>query len=275
MKPFVFPFENPKIDLALEALNSLNPLFEIKKNHILQWWKEQKIELCFDWGGCWTDIYIAVWRESEEYLQLQKKRDELYTIKTSSDLGQIVPATKELRRLRRVEEGRLSQIAASAEAKKLVVPDYEELNAWWDGDYYDPQPALAVKPYGEKEIVTYKNVPHYCMDCDHGAKHWEQLRKTLNYSNLVLPKEEAQKIYELLSTESIYIAENAAPKIHTTAKQCKFIVELLKSHGLDDNDFRGSIEELRRKIANKIPQIDGLDIDNKTLIDWLKKAEVR
>ncbi|WP_157879435.1 hypothetical protein [Xenorhabdus poinarii] len=52
-------------------------------------------------------------------------------------------------------------------------------------------------------------------------------------------------------------------------------MELLKSHGLDDSDFKGSVEELRRKIANKVPKINGLDIDNKTLIDWLKKAKVR
>lgn len=60
-----------------------------------------------------------------------------------------------------------------------------------------------------------------------------------------------------------------------TRKQCCFIVDLLRAHGLTDTDFKGSIGELRQKIANKIPSIGSLDVDDNTLIDWLRKAGVR
>ncbi|WP_447769426.1 hypothetical protein [Aeromonas veronii] len=60
-----------------------------------------------------------------------------------------------------------------------------------------------------------------------------------------------------------------------TRKQCCFIVDLLRAHGLTDADFKGSIGELRQKIANKIPAIGSLDVDDNTLTDWLRKAGVR
>ncbi|WP_275379282.1 hypothetical protein [Xenorhabdus bovienii] len=94
--------------------------------------------------------------------------------------------------------------------------------------------------------------------------------------DLVLPLEEMIKTYKIFNPISAGdTVGRIAPKVHTTAKQCRFIVELLKSHGLDDNDFKGSIEELRRKIANKIPNIGDPNVDDNTLVDWLKKAGVR
>lgn len=60
-----------------------------------------------------------------------------------------------------------------------------------------------------------------------------------------------------------------------TSKQCRFIVEMLKSYGFVDDDFKGSIGELRVKIANRIPSIGDPDIDDKTITDWLKRAGVR
>jgi len=60
-----------------------------------------------------------------------------------------------------------------------------------------------------------------------------------------------------------------------TRKQCCFIVDLLRAHGLTDADFKGSIGELRLKITNKIPATGTLDVDDNTLTDWLRKAGVR
>ena len=67
----------------------------------------------------------------------------------------------------------------------------------------------------------------------------------------------------------------AARRGRVTSKQCCFIVELLRSHGLTDDDFQGSIGALRLKIANRIPGFGDPQVDDNTLIDWLKKAGVR
>lgn len=63
--------------------------------------------------------------------------------------------------------------------------------------------------------------------------------------------------------------------VRVTNKQCRFIVALLRTHGFTEDDFRGSIGALRRKIAYKIPEIGDPSMDDKTLSDWLKKAGVR
>lgn len=60
-----------------------------------------------------------------------------------------------------------------------------------------------------------------------------------------------------------------------TTKQCSFIVDLLRSHGLTDIDFKGTIGALRLKLANKVPSIGDPDLDDNTLIKWLRKAGVR
>lgn len=94
--------------------------------------------------------------------------------------------------------------------------------------------------------------------------------------DLVLPLEEMVKAYKKVNPVSEDdISGRDTPKIHTTAKQCKYIVELLKSYGLTDNDFKGSITELRGKIAYRIPNVGDPDVDDNTLIDWLRKAKVR
>lgn len=68
---------------------------------------------------------------------------------------------------------------------------------------------------------------------------------------------------------------SANSRERVTSKQCRFIVDLLKSHGLTDDDFKGSIGALRLKIANKAPNIGDPSVDDNTLIDWLKKGGVR
>ncbi|XPP73226.1 hypothetical protein ACN2AS_24225 [Serratia liquefaciens] len=62
--------------------------------------------------------------------------------------------------------------------------------------------------------------------------------------------------------------------IRTTAKQSDYIVGLLKSLGIKDNELTGSITELRAKIARASRNHSLPDIDDNTLIDWLRRAGV-
>lgn len=85
----------------------------------------------------------------------------------------------------------------------------------------------------------------------------------------VIIKDDVQKIYALV--QGVKIEQARATNV--TAKQCRFIVESLRAHGLTDEDFKGSIPQLRQKIARlKIAETYG---DDKTLTDWLVKAGVR
>ncbi|MCH7349243.1 hypothetical protein [Aeromonas sp. MR7] len=83
----------------------------------------------------------------------------------------------------------------------------------------------------------------------------------------------------VFDSEKMHLLQmNVNPAIsneRVTSKQCGFIVELLRSYGLDDTDFQGSIGELRNKIASRVPGVGDPDIDDNTLINWLKKGGVR
>lgn len=69
--------------------------------------------------------------------------------------------------------------------------------------------------------------------------------------------------------------QTVSSSARVTSKQCGFIVDLLRSHGLTDDDFQGSIGALRLKIANRAPNIGDPELDDNTLSDWLRKAGVR
>ncbi|WP_368206178.1 hypothetical protein [Aeromonas sp. s5] len=73
----------------------------------------------------------------------------------------------------------------------------------------------------------------------------------------------------------IYSRDAKLESGRVTSKQCRFIVDMLKSYGFGDEDFKGSISELRMKISNRIPSVGDPDIDDKTIADWLKRAGVR
>ncbi|MEQ5223673.1 hypothetical protein ABN242_16865 [Providencia alcalifaciens] len=93
-------------------------------------------------------------------------------------------------------------------------------------------------------------------------------------TDIVLPVEEMEKAYRLLSmTED---ERKKEPRINTTAKQSKFIVGLLRALKFTDNDFKGSLPELIKKIETRAPEVAGIvEDEGKTLADWLKKADVK
>jgi len=92
---------------------------------------------------------------------------------------------------------------------------------------------------------------------------------------LIRRKKRSQEQEMEAGTEQDQRNDLAHTRGRVTKKQCCFIVNLLKSHGLTDADFRGSITELRKKIASKAICIDDQNLDDKTLIDWLEKGGAR
>ncbi|KLU14170.1 MULTISPECIES: hypothetical protein [Xenorhabdus] len=94
----------------------------------------------------------------------------------------------------------------------------------------------------------------------------------IELTDLVITQEELIKAYNILNNSSV---EKPAPRIKETAKQSRVIVDLLESHGLTGEDFKGSIGSLRQKIA-RIPKIKSFtNLDDKTISKWLKQANVR
>ncbi len=101
----------------------------------------------------------------------------------------------------------------------------------------------------------------------------------LKMNHHITTGEMMSKNVNILHSEKMHSLQiNVNPAIsneRVTSKQCGFIVELLRSYGLDDTDFQGSIGELRNKIASRVPGVGDPDVDDNTLISWLKKGGVR
>lgn len=253
MSDFIFPFEYQPVPEALAILNDMDIApFEITEKHLESWWAEGKIELCFNWNGFWKADLADELAKTENFAALNGK--EKITA--------------------------LNVISGSPEANiSLVVPSYSDLSFIWRGHSDDPLPSIEAKPYGLDKPFAVKRVPHPCENyCDYGTQHWEKLYHSLHISSMVLPRAEAEKIYYLCSPTAGADGKQSSAKpakIHTTAKQCRFIVALLRSYNLNDDDFKGSISDLRIKITNRIPSIGDPDVDDNTLIDWLQKAGVR
>ncbi|WGE28332.1 hypothetical protein PHA77_12685 [Edwardsiella tarda] len=62
-------------------------------------------------------------------------------------------------------------------------------------------------------------------------------------------------------------------QLKVTVKQSTFTVALMKELGVTDEDLKGSITELRRKLARLAPSAP-TPSDDKTLIDWLRKGGI-
>ncbi len=62
--------------------------------------------------------------------------------------------------------------------------------------------------------------------------------------------------------------------VRTTIKQSDYIVALLKIAGITDNELLGSITELKAKIGRKSSEIALPEVDDNTLVDWLRRAGV-
>lgn len=255
MNDFVFPFEFQPVPEALAILNDMDIApFEITEKHLESWWAEGKIQLCFNWHGFWKAGLGDELAKTEGYAELGAKE----------------------------KIAALNALSSSPEANiSLVVPSYCDLSFIWRGHSDDPLPSIEAKPYGLDKPFAVKRVPHPCEDyCDYGTQHWEKLYHSLHISSMVLPRAETEKIYSLCNPTAGAGTDgkqsSARPtRINTTAKQCRFIVALLRSYDLNDDDFKGSISDLRIKITNRIPSIGDPDVDDNTLTDWLQKAGVR
>lgn len=98
------------------------------------------------------------------------------------------------------------------------------------------------------------------------------IKLTLN--NLYITRSQILNIYEHLLGDSMQKAISASHKpAKITVKQSTFAVALMKELGLTENDLKGSITDLRRKLVRVAPSAPVPD-DDKSLIDWLRKGGV-
>lgn len=152
-------------------------------------------------------------------------------------------------------------------------------NLFWLKVDYPPNlnAIFSVKEYGSDSEFSERSLwiptdPHYNTHNDNGEGLCEALRDTYGREKLRIPGAELQKVWCFLTCQPY---EKKPTPERVTAKQCRFIVELLRSYNLTDDDFKGSIGDLRIKISNRIPSIGDPEIDDNTLTDWLKKGGVR
>ncbi|MDE9447776.1 hypothetical protein KKJ04_20010 [Xenorhabdus bovienii] len=103
----------------------------------------------------------------------------------------------------------------------------------------------------------------------------------LDEDNVYITKKQLAIIYNSitkgisLSEAKIISDEKIAPTNESdrvTAKQSTVIVSAFKELGITENDMKGSINQLRQKIARKAPGI--LLPDDKTIIDWLRRGGI-
>ncbi|MCW9690444.1 MULTISPECIES: hypothetical protein [Morganellaceae] len=263
MKPFLYPFENPTIDQALKYLNAMDFPVEIDKDQLFLWWKEKTIELCFDWGRFWAKGLIEQWYATEEYQQIKEQRSELENRKDMRNGKSSIFVAKSLSELRKIEEAKLTELEYSDDAKKLVVPKYSNYMIWKAGELDDPIPRLDCKPYGSgDDSYKYKEVPHYCGICDQSSQHWKNIREVLNSESLILPKSEAEKIYNIFypeqgNTASAKEDKKEAPKsLNYLARFAKSLIQI--HYG---EDVANSIQS---QLANPNSEIN-IDFKNKKL----------
>lgn len=112
-------------------------------------------------------------------------------------------------------------------------------------------------------------------DSDGGAPFWVMVSLLdkpilLEEKNIYITKKQIEKIYSKISGLE---DNNPVIKKNVTAKQSAFTISLLKDLGLTDDDLKGSITKLRKKVARLSPT-SVLPEDDKSIIDWLRKGGV-
>lgn len=97
---------------------------------------------------------------------------------------------------------------------------------------------------------------------------------SLSLDNLYVTKTQIKNIISnLMIPFDDMIKKDNAKKTNTTKKQSEFTVGILKEIGFTNSDLSGSISELRKKIARKLPTVS-VPADDKSLIDWLRKGGI-
>lgn len=156
-------------------------------------------------------------------------------------------------------------------ASKVSDKDWNTLEAIELATYGVYAIDTAAALYSEEEL-SVPSITHERYE--QGEQNGEQGKALFNspLPEPVLPRYEAEKIYSML--HSLPISEKE-PEPYATAIQSKVIVEWLVKEGFTEKDFKGSIKQLQRKIADKGLSGTLTSVTEKTLIKWLKKAEVR
>lgn len=99
-----------------------------------------------------------------------------------------------------------------------------------------------------------------------------RLRKAITTGE---PLESRDGLSNKQSEQMQQVRQQVNRRVRESIKPHRAIVEVLTATGFEPEDFRGSIPVLQAKLANK--GFGGLltSIDDKTLIDWLRRAGVR
>lgn len=108
---------------------------------------------------------------------------------------------------------------------------------------------------------------------------------TITANDVYLTRKQIEKVANGVGCElpnhingGVLVPENKGVAIgkvvRTTTKQSDYIVALLKAVGITDNDLSGSITELKSKIIRKSSGIAFPEVDDNTLIDWLRRSGV-
>ncbi|CAM8357730.1 hypothetical protein ISO36_04285 [Morganella morganii subsp. morganii] len=160
-------------------------------------------------------------------------------------------------------------------AKHLNCEEIELLILAHSGDitlYQYPDPALLIgyEPVAEVEIGAM-----IVRQTKTGQAYQEYVSSfDTQLTDVVLPAEEMEKASRFLNMSDD--ERKAEKKVNTTAKQCRFIAGLLRALKFTDEDFKGSLPELIKKIEHRAPAAAGIVLDEgKTLSEWLRKAKVR
>ncbi|WP_213133828.1 hypothetical protein [Citrobacter sp. FP75] len=152
-------------------------------------------------------------------------------------------------------------------------------------DIDDLSPILPIKPYFSNFDFKPLPVKYYCDFCqrngqcrgDEVGTHLNAINDALDFNKMVITKEKLIKLITMITQDDIPNDTTVISLVttKTTAKQCFFIVQLLNNIGFENNELsKITMTNFRQKLSKKGIQLPD-NIDDKTLIDWLRKGEIQ
>lgn len=136
------------------------------------------------------------------------------------------------------------------------------------------------------ELQRYDSQLRYAMSLDNANKNIKVLESAIGEDQAKLLIEKQNKIDELereissVRQLASHTNEPTTPrneiKSKLTSKQIMVIYELLEHLGITDEDFKSkSINQLKAKISRKAPSNTLINLDEKTLTEWLTRIGKR
>lgn len=238
MKPLIYPFENPSMTVGLAAINATEPAFIVEPRHLEAWFKE---------GAIGRYMLVDDIRELWNREGFGTLFDLFYGEAKHCTLIASCRTDMEWSKTERGEKPTYSVFGIDTAASLYqMLPDIEQ-----GGRSSDP---------------PRQNMDTPCPD---------YLELDFPMPEPVLPRYEAQKIYNMIHSVNALEVQEKAPKVRTTKLPLKALVEALTVVGLTDEDYKGEIPTLQQKLTRLGLGGTLTSIDKNTLDDWLKKGGVR